>query len=116
MHRQMVLDFSLISKNLSYRSLSQSQSFSQELSQPNRVNPRSPSSHGSNSSISQGRTWSTFRGEVVLFTIKGCLLQHGLGTQDSDQIRNPTWSFGDFDPDRAPGRVLCAILTYVLVC
>ena len=47
---------------------------------------------------------------------KGCSLQHGLGTQDSDRIRNPTWSFGDFGPDRAPGHVLCAILTYVLVC
>ena len=63
-----------------------------------------------------GRTWSTFRGETVLFIIEGCSLQHGLGTQDSDQIRNSTWSSGDFGPDRAPGRVLCVLLTYVLVC
>lgn len=58
MHCQKTQGFSLISNNLLCRSLSQSQSLSQELSSANSRKPSFSSSHGSNSPISHSPSGS----------------------------------------------------------
>jgi len=54
-------------------------------------------------------------GEAVLSSFEDNFLQHRLGPQDSDRVRDPVRRFGHCGSDRALGRVL-RVLTYVLVC